>query len=739
MDMPLCIKLQNIFNSAKQLMVVLAGSILLWFCIDSSAANLLKPYPFNSPYTKQQARSNTLFSSFSEPPKHLDPARSYSSDEFVFIAQIYEPPYEYHYLLRPYQLVPLSAENDIDVEYEYDGDKKNIIYSTYTIKIKPNIYYQPHPAFIKDKDNKYIYHNLDNSFIDKLDSLDDFNYKNISNDLVNTREVLANDFVYQIKRLADPKVQSPIYSFMAKYIIGLEGLNKKILDFNNTSKVNNNTGYINYDDYDLTGVQLVDKYTYKIKIKGNYPQFKYWLAMPFFAPMPWEAVMFYSQKGLKENNISLDTYPVGTGPFYLSINNSNRHMILEKNPYYKHGFYPTNGMPEDKTNGLMVNAGKKLPFIDRVIYSLEKESIPIWNKFLQGYYDMAGISSDNFDQAIELVDSQVDLSDELKSKNISLVKTVEPSVFYWGFNMLDETIGGDSERARKLRQAITIAFDVEEYINIFRNGRGIIAHSPIPSILSPKDNDNYNKYIYNSTTERKSLEYAKKLLVEAGYSNGIDPKTGSPLVINYDAVASGDPSEGARFNWMREQFEKINIDLNIRATQYNRFRDKMSTGRSQMYMWGWNADYPDPENFLFLFLCSQTRVGNNGENSSNYCNKEFDQYFEKMQLEQDTEIKQNYINKMVDILRYDNPWIFGLYNEQFVLRHGWMQPSKPFVVGNNNLKYLSLDASKRVQNQKDWNQPILWPILLIILFALCLIIPVFTAYYYKTHRPRERV
>jgi ABC-type oligopeptide transport system substrate-binding subunit len=46
--------------------------------------------------------------------------------------------------------------------------------------------------------------------------------------------------------------------------------------------------------------------------------------------------------------------------------------------------------------------------------------------------------------------------------------------------MKDAVVGGSSERARKLRQAISIAVDVEEYVSIFLNGRGIVAHSPLP-------------------------------------------------------------------------------------------------------------------------------------------------------------------------------------------------------------------------------------------------------------------
>ena len=124
--------------------------------------------------------------------------------------------------------------------------------------------------------------------------------------------------------------------------------------------------------------------------------------MPFFAPVPWEADAFYSQPGMKERNISLDWYPLGTGPYMLTVNNPNRQMVMERNPNFHGERYPLEGENGDAGQGYLDDAGRQLPMIDKVIYSLEKEAIPTWNKFLQGYYDASGVSSDSFDQAIQI-------------------------------------------------------------------------------------------------------------------------------------------------------------------------------------------------------------------------------------------------------------------------------------------------------------------------------------------------
>ena len=139
-------------------------------------------------------------------------------------------------------------------------------------------------------------------------------------------------------------------------------------------------------------------------------------------------------------------------------------------------------MPATAPPGCWMTPASSLPFIDKVVYSLEKESIPYWNKFLQGYYDASGISSDSFDQAVQHRQPGRGDADrcDAATKAYGLQTSVATSTFYMGFNMLDPVVGGTRERGRKLRQAMSIAIDQEEYISIFANGRGIPAQGPIP-------------------------------------------------------------------------------------------------------------------------------------------------------------------------------------------------------------------------------------------------------------------
>ncbi|MGA1562238.1 MAG: ABC transporter substrate-binding protein, partial [Gammaproteobacteria bacterium] len=578
---------------------------------------------WNSPYPAVEATDNTLYRSFSQRPKHLDPARSYSSNEYAILAQIVEPPLQYHYLKRPYVLEPLTltalpeltfldAAGDPLVESAEAGA---IAFSRYTLRLREDVRYAPHPAFAQDE-NGFLYNDLDAETVAKMRVPLDLN-------IHGTRSVQAEDYAYQIRRLADPTLHSPVYSILADYIVGLTDARDAIREERERRDQTSTDAWLDLRNIPLRGVEVLDDYTLQITLQGRYPQFVYWLAMPFFAPMPWEADQFFAQSVLQDANLSLDWYPVGSGAYQLIENNPNRRMLLTRNPEFHIEHYPAEGEPEDRAKGLLVDAGQRLPFIDRVEYRLEKEDIPYWNKFLQGYYDASGISSDSFDQAVQYSpEGDAQVSDALGQRGIRLQTAVSASIFYMGFNWLDPVVGGADERARLLRRAISIALNQEEQISIFSNGRGVPAQGPIPPGLfgNREGEAGINPYVYrwvDGKPQRRSLAEAKDLLVQAGWPEGRDAESGQPLVLNLD-VTGGGADDKARFDWYRKQFAQLGVQLIIRNTDYNRFQDKVRNGTAQMFMWGWNADYPDPENFLFLLRGSNAKVGSGGENASNY-------------------------------------------------------------------------------------------------------------------------
>ena len=682
---------------------------------------------WNDPYPAAERGKNIFYSVFIDRPKHLDPVQSYATDEAAFTRQVYEPPLQYDYLKRPYELIPLTAT---EVPRPRVVQKDGATYSVYEIHLKPGIRYQPHPAFVARNLS------LDRAAIARLKS--PYGLPSA------TRELTADDYIYEIKRLAHPRLHSPIFGLMSEYIVGLKAYAATLKAADARLQAAQPGAWLDLRRFPLAGVEKVDALTYRVTLKGRYPQFAYWLAMPFFAPMPWEADRFFAQPGMAEKNFTLDWWPIGTGPFMLAENDPNARMVLRRNPNFRGEPYPSRGEPGDAARGLLRDAGKTMPFLDEAVFTREKEAIPLWNKFLEGYYDLSGISSDNFDQAVRISSAgEPSLTPDMEARGIRLDTSIAPTVYYLGANWLDPVVGGAqggaaAERARKLRQALAIAVDWEEYLQIFGNGRGIPAQSPIPPGIfgyrAGRDAVDPVTHVWrDGRAERRPIAEARRLLAEAGYPDGRDEKTGQPLVLHLDTTGGG-PGGKSAIDWWRKQLAKLSIQFEPRQTDWNRFQEKLRKGNAQLFLIGWSADYPDPENFLFLLYGPQSRAKDQGENATNYENPEFDALFEKMRTMPNSPERQAIIDRMVEIFRRDAPWIGGYYPKNFALFHSWVSNAKANAMTDIALKYLRVDAAQREALRREWNRPVLWPLFLLLGLLAASAIPAWWAI-----RRRERM
>jgi oligopeptide transport system substrate-binding protein len=348
-----------------------------------------------------------------------------------------------------------------------------------------------------------------------------------------------------------------------------------------------------------------------------------------------------------------------------------------------------------------------------VEFRREKETIPTFNKFLQGYYDTSGVSNESFEKVVR----DKELSPEMRAMGVRLNKSVFAGVYYLGFNMDDPVVGkAGGERAKKLRQAMSLAVDFKEFARIFTNDRGVPAQTPIPPGLFGYDPDYKNPY------RQVDLGRAKKLLAEAGYENGIDPKTKAPLHLTFD-VGSTDSDRQLQFKFYTNEWRKIGLNVTVEATSYNKFQQKVRDGAYQIFIWGWMADYPDPENFLFLLWSQMARSKNNGPNTANFSDPEYDRLFSKMSTMENGPERLAIIRQMRDILEDQRPWIELYHPENYALYHEWLSNVKTPGLSLITTKYRDIDPELRAERRKEWNEPRMWPAYLLLALIAAVVIP----------------
>ena len=641
----------------------------------------------NNPYAKSDATEKVLYLPFREAPKTLDPAVSYDNSAHEITGNVFDTLLEYHYLDRPYHLIPGLASELPKAELLPDGRVR------YLFELREDLWFQDDPCFA------------------------------LSQPGTTSRLVSAEDVAFELERIADPEVNSPVGEpFRA--LVGFQAFGERLSTLRKQEPgLKGKTALEQYRRAGgIDGARAVTPRRLELTLSKPYPQLLYWFAMPFTTPLPWEAVAFYDGQHGRPH---LADHPVGTGPFHLARYEKQGRMVLEKNPSWygvRHpewhapgATYPLQGEPGDLENGHLDPrvAGKPLPFLSRIEFRREKESIPLFNKFLQGYYDEAGVIRESFDKVIR----SEQLSPEMAALGIRLDKSVSALVFYIGFNMTDAVVGDRAgTRGQKLRQALSLVTDFHEYSRVFMNGRGVPAESPIPPGIFGYDAE------YKNPFRRVDRERARQLLAEAGYAGGIDPSTNRPLLLTFD-TSDTSPEGRLRYQFWVNQWRTIGVDVEVAATTFNKFQEKIRDGAYQLFLFGWAADYPDAENFLFLLWSEMARSRNNGPNSANFMNPEFDRRFVRLKALEDGPEKLALIREMRAIVEEAAPWIPLYFHEDYSLFHGWVSNVKSFGLSVQTKKYRDVDVSLRNERRRTWNQPVLWPAFVLGALAVALFLP----------------
>ncbi len=558
---------------------------------------------------KVDDKDNTINAAIRANVKGLDPLQANDMYSSTVIQNIYEGLYCYHYLKRPYELQPCIADG---MPVASDNGL------TQTIKLKKGILFQDNAAFADGKG----------------------------------REVTAEDFIYSWKRLADPKNQSEGFWVFDGKIKGLNEWAALVKE-----------GKASYDT-PVEGLQAPDKYTLVIKLTQTYYQLYYTLAMPFTVVVPKEAVTKYGAEFL--NN------PIGSGPFSLESWTRNSKITLKRNPTYREETYPSEGAPGDKEAGLLADAGKKIPFADKLVITELPEDNPRWLNFQKGNFEFIEIPNDNFDSTVK----NKELLPEFTKKGIRLDISPELDVTYIGLNMKDPILG----KNKFLRQALATAYNNKEYISKFLNNRGVEAQGPLPPNIGGYDSNVKKPYEFD-------IAKAKDLLTKAGFPGG----KGLPELV-YEAMSDSKGRQIAEH--VQQAFAAIGVKLQINANTWPQFQEKIKGQKAQIFGVAWGADYPDGQNFLQLFYSKNLPPG---PNDTNFTNSEFDKLYEQsLKLPPSGERDQLY-SKMQKMVNEESPWIYNAHRVRYSLYHGWLNNYKWNSIGNDYFKYLRVDPVKRAE------------------------------------------
>lgn len=642
----------------------------------------------NSPYPDSDDGLRVLYTPYSEPPKTLDPQVAYATVDHDVLSNVYETLLEYHYLRRPYHLIPALATEVPQPRPRADGSV------AYAFMLRPGIVFGADPAFA------------------------------LGTPGATSRTLRASDVAFALERIADPAVGSPVLTTFAK-IRGLAAFGERLARLREEEP---GFAALRIDEQHrragpVEGIRVEDPDRLEIVLDAPYPQILYWFAMPFTSPVPWEAVAWYDGTGGRP---SFGAVAVGTGPFRLARYDKRSRIVLDRNPDWwglRHpdapaARYPSDGEPEDAARGFLELAGRSLPLLDRIEMRLEKEPIPAFAKFMQGYYDRSVIPKESFDTTV----SEGRLSPAMEARSMRLERSVRPGIYYLGFNMEDPVVGAPAgERGRRLRQAMSLAVDVPEFLRVFLNGRGIPAHSPIPPGIFGYDPGYRNRY------RQLDLARARALLAEAGLAQGVDPSTGRALRLSFDTPDTSVQGR-LRYQFLIDGWKRLGLDVELAATSYNQFRDKVRQGAYQIFFWGWVADYPDPENFLFLLWTEMAQTRTGGPNTANFSDPRFDALFERLRSRPNDDQRAALIREAQRLLEEERPWIELFHPEDYALAHGWLAGMKPIGLPVPVWKYYAVDPEARASARKGWNRPVRWPALALAALATAAVAPAVVAW-----------
>jgi oligopeptide transport system substrate-binding protein len=565
----------------------------------------------------------TLRVAFSIAETSFDPAFASDAASDGIIANVFDTMLDYDYLARPVKLVPRALEAMPEVR---DNGR------TYICRLRKGIYFTPDPAFKGQR-----------------------------------RELTAADFAYGLKRILDPAVKSP-------WLWLLDG---KIEGANEAREKASTSGRFDYDA-PIPGLDVVDRYTLRIRLTAPDLRFRYVLAVPNVAAQAREAVEAYGA--------DIGAHPVGTGPYMLGEYSRSTRIVLVANPAFRETYYePAGAIPESSRNVALALHGKRLPQASRVDISIIEEGQARWLAFLNREIDFLDILPAEF--TAQALDDNGNLLPSLAARGIVHDVLLRPNTWWVYFNMQDPVVGGYSLEKIALRRAIGMAYNAAEAIRVLLKGRAVPANGPIPPDIAGYDPDlRTDAQLYDPALARALLDrFGYKDRDGDGYRETPD---GKPLTIERWSTPNSAAREADEL-W-KKNMDAIGIRIVVRKDRVPELRKMARQGKIAMRSDGWNADYPDAENFMQLLY------GPSGpENNARFDLPEFNKLYEQARTLPDSPERTRLFDRMTKLVIAYAPWRMTYHLLEDNVRHPWVGTYVPHPMRSQWWQYIDVDPALR--------------------------------------------
>ncbi len=564
-----------------------------------------------------------LRTAFSIAETSFDPVLAWDAASDSIVEEISESMLEYEYLARPVKLAPLTLERLPEVSDHG---------ATYLCRVRKGIFFAPDPVF-KGK----------------------------------PRELIAADYAYSLKRLLDPALRSPWTWVLEGKLVGGDALQAAA----------KKSGRFDYDAL-IAGLEVVDRYTLRIRLTQTDYTFPYILAMPATAAVAREVVEAYGN--------DFGAHPVGTGPYLLREYQRSNRIVLEANPGFRKAIFDE-PVPSNRDDAAIARVlrGKQLPLIGRIEISVIEEGQPRWLAFLKREVDC--LQPFPLDFVAELLNNGK-LKSELAAKGIRHELLLRPNTWWAYFNMEDPVVGGYTPEKIALRRAIGMAFNTDEFIRVLYHGRAVPAQGPVPPDIAGYDPGHKTQAQgYDPTAARALLDrFGYKDRDGDGYRELPD---GKPLAIEHWSTPTS--RERQIDELWKKNMDAIGIRMVFKKDKLPELRKMARAGKLQMRQDGWNADYPDAENFMQLLY--GPNIGQS--NDSRFKLPEFDRLYDEARKLTDSPERTRLYNRMTDLVVAYAPWKLTHHLLEDHVLQPWVVGYKAHPIRADIWKYLDIDPSQK--------------------------------------------